>query len=64
MNLTKVPFRLIQAPCCGTLLCWINPRLPTFCPECGKPILRELKFSGVLVEAKEAWLQTEEEDNQ
>jgi hypothetical protein len=22
--------------CCGHLLCWVNPRLPSYCPECGK----------------------------
>jgi hypothetical protein len=32
----KVPFRLIQTQCCGTQLCWVNPRLPMHCPECGK----------------------------
>jgi hypothetical protein len=26
-------FRLIQAPCCGVLLCWANPRLPNYCQE-------------------------------
>jgi hypothetical protein len=23
-------FRLIQMPCCGQLLCWVNPRLPNY----------------------------------
>lgn len=31
-----VPFRLIHTECCRTLLCWVNPRLPSYCPECGK----------------------------
>lgn len=39
----RVPFRLLTTPCCGTLLCWVNPRLPTFCPECGKHIYPEVK---------------------
>jgi hypothetical protein len=30
----RAHFRLIQAPCRGTLLCWVNPRLPNYCPEC------------------------------
>lgn len=30
-----VKFSLIQMPCCGQLLCWVNPRLPNYCPECG-----------------------------
>jgi hypothetical protein len=25
---TPVKFRLIQMPCCGQMLCWVNPRLP------------------------------------
>ncbi len=32
----RVPFRLINTECCHTLLCWVNPRLPNYCPECGK----------------------------
>jgi hypothetical protein len=30
-----VQFRLIQMPCCNTLICWVNPRRPMYCPECG-----------------------------
>lgn len=36
MQTEFVKFQLIQMPCCGQLLCWVNPRLPNFCPECGK----------------------------
>lgn len=43
MTTERVHFRLLQTPCCGTLLCWVNPRWPTFCPECGKSILAEIK---------------------
>ena len=32
----RVPFKLINMECCSHLLCWINPRFPTYCPECGK----------------------------
>lgn len=38
----RVKFRLIHTPCCGTLLCWVNPRLPNFCPECGVQIYGKL----------------------
>lgn len=41
-----IKFRLIQMPCCGQHLCWVNPRLPTHCPECGKSVFMELKFHG------------------
>lgn len=54
----KVDFRLIHTPCCHTLLCWVNPRLPNYCPECGERIYAQLKFNGILAEAREAWLET------
>jgi hypothetical protein len=34
----RVKFKLLQMPCCGHLLCWINPRPPNYCPECGSHI--------------------------
>ena len=30
----RAHFRFIQVPCCGQLLCRVNPRLPNYCPEC------------------------------
>lgn len=39
----KVSFRLIQMPCCGFLFCNVNPRLPTYCPECGTFVLRMIR---------------------
>ncbi len=30
----RVPFRLLHMECCGTLICWVNPRFPNYCPEC------------------------------
>lgn len=38
-----VHFRLFNMPCCGQLLCWVNPRLPNHCPECGKKVLVQLR---------------------
>lgn len=35
----NIHFRLIVCPECSHNLCWVNPRLPTYCPECGKCIL-------------------------
>lgn len=43
MTTERVNFRLFQTPCCGHLLCWVNSRLPGYCPECGKFILPKLK---------------------
>ena len=34
----RIRFSLISMPCCGQLLCWVNPRLPNYCPECGKAV--------------------------
>lgn len=39
----RVKFRLIKMPCCGTELCWVNPRFPIFCPECGTKIFLTVK---------------------
>lgn len=39
----KVKFRLIQMPCCQALICWVNPRTPNYCPECGKPVYVKIK---------------------
>lgn len=43
MALTRAHFRIILMQCCGTMLCWVNPRLPNYCPECGKFIFAEVK---------------------
>jgi hypothetical protein len=56
----KVLFRLIVTPCCGQMLCWVNPRLPNYCPECGKFILgdlRGLKGHYIVASHPEAWLE-------
>jgi len=39
----RVTFRVIKTPCCSHLLCWVNPRFPTYCPLCGKRIFPEVK---------------------
>jgi hypothetical protein len=31
-----IEFRLFHMECCGHMLCWVNPRFPTHCPQCGK----------------------------
>jgi hypothetical protein len=55
----KVPFKLFNMPCCGILICWVNSRLPTYCPECGKHILAQLKAGdGRLIDVP-AWLRIE-----
>jgi hypothetical protein len=34
----RIQFRLLHMHCCGHLLCWVNPRLPSYCPECGRHV--------------------------
>ena len=42
----QVPFKLFEMPCCHHLLCWVNPRLPSYCPCCGKRVYEQLRFHG------------------
>ena len=60
----RVPFRFLRTPCCGHLLCWVNPRFPTFCPSCGTNVYPEIR-SCVLVSDHDAVLtfSTKEEKN-
>lgn len=53
-NTERVKFKLFHMPCCGQLLCWVNPRLPNFCPEC-----RESTVGGQLL--KECVLYSDDE---
>jgi hypothetical protein len=60
---TLAKFRLIQTPCCEQLLCWVNPRLPNHCPECGKFIYADLKHhkpERILETHETAWIIWEE----
>lgn len=56
----QVKFRLFHMPCCGHLLCWVNPRLPTYCPECGEHVLLRLKSGEHTRVCDEAWLKFKE----
>lgn len=38
-----IEFRLFRMPCCKQLLCWVNPRLPNRCPECGERVYQQLR---------------------
>lgn len=55
----KVQFRLFHMPCCGTLICWVNPRLPNYCPECGQRVYMELKTGRYTQVNSPAWLRVE-----
>lgn len=60
MTTERVHFRLLCTPCCGAMLCWVNPRLPNHCPECGKHIYPDIK-SGVAISDINATLKYSEE---
>ena len=55
-NSEKVLFTLIQTPCCHTLLCWVNPRMPNYCPECGKRIMLKKRGSHIIHQDDDARL--------
>jgi hypothetical protein len=55
MSSERVLFRLLVMPCCHHQLCWVNPRLPTYCPECGVCIHATVKES-VLIRDERATL--------
>lgn len=46
----RVLFRLIRTPCCSALLCWVNPRFPSHCPECGKFIYPEVRGCVLMID--------------
>jgi hypothetical protein len=55
----RVVFRLIWMPCCHAMFCWVNPRLPNYCPECGKTVFALLKWGNpenILLVDDNAWL--------
>lgn len=54
-----VQFRLFQMPCCGHMLCWVNPRLPSHCPECGATVLARLKQGDCTLQHRVAWIRAE-----
>ncbi len=53
----RIHFRLIQMPCCNHLFCNVNPRLPSYCPACGKSVYSRLREGeGVLISDNNAWI--------
>lgn len=55
----RIQFRLIQMPCCMTLICWVNPRRPAHCPECGAHVLRHFPKFDWETRYSPAWLKVE-----
>jgi hypothetical protein len=59
----SVHFYLIITPCCGLGLCWVNPRLPNYCPECGRFIfatIRHIKPDCIRISSPNARIEYEE----
>ena len=47
-TIEKVHFRYIVCPDCTHCMCWVNPRPPAYCPECGSMIYTRIKESIVV----------------
>lgn len=60
MATERVPFRFIVMPCCHHQLCWVNSRLPNYCPECGKVVHGWIE-QGVRINDQEATLRYDED---
>lgn len=54
-----VPFRLLLMPCCKTMICWVNPRRPAYCPECGTHVFRHYPRETWDASYSPAWLRIE-----
>jgi hypothetical protein len=53
----RVYFRLFLMPCCHVLICWVNPRIPNFCPECGERVYLKLRNGAqTQINDENAWL--------
>ena len=50
-------------PCCHILICWVNPRRPMYCPECGKRVFHHYPRGKWDALFSAAWLRVENEDN-
>ncbi len=50
MSQERVPFRMMQMPCCKHMVCWVNPRLPNFCPECGQIVSHRIRECVVVLD--------------
>ena len=46
----RIIFRLFSMECCGHFLCWVNPRVPNYCPECGKGVFPQVRGWAVLID--------------
>lgn len=54
-NNERVHFRVMICPLCSFVMCWVNPRFPNYCSECGEHIYPQIK-SCVTVDDNDSWL--------
>ena len=59
----RIQFRLLETPCCHVMLCWVNPRLPNYCPECGERVYAQMKMGDCTHQDVEAWLVIKEKED-
>lgn len=55
-----VILRVIHMPCCHHQVCWVNPRLPNYCPECGVFIFEKVR-AGIMAQYDNALLHFQED---
>jgi hypothetical protein len=55
----QIPFRLFKMPCCNQMVCWVQPRLPAYCPMCGKAVWAQLKSGDCTLRSGAGWLRLE-----
>lgn len=48
----RVHFRLIEMPCCHHMFCNVNPRWPSYCPNCGRHVYPEVRGCAVVSDGK------------
>lgn len=46
----RIHFRLMVCQECSFVMCWVNPRFPNYCPECGKFIYSTIRGGVVLTD--------------
>jgi hypothetical protein len=49
-------------PCCHILICWVNPRRPNYCPECGTRNILHFPKERWEATFSPAWLRIESDD--
>jgi len=57
----KLIFTLFQMPCCKHLLCWVQPRIPTYCPSCGTQIMTQLRSGDYTLKTGVGWFKLVED---